>query len=500
MSIALKRYVAIVSAVGAGVNVGDRQLIGRFFDDNALIPTGSHVEFTSIDDVLAYFGSASEEYARALFYFGWVSKSVTAPKLISFARWNSAASAPQIFGAPGPQSLTSWNAINAGAFSLTLGGVTHVISGLDFTAAGSLAAVAAIIQTALHLQAGSMWTASSVTYDAVRGSFNLTGGDVGSANVIVAAGGGGSDIAGQLGWLSVSTILSFGAAQQSITDVLSESASADNNFGTFAFLATLDQAQIVEAATWNKAQNVEFMYSVPCTSANAAALSAAVLSIGGATLTLAPITTEFPEQIPMMIEAATDYTSRNSTQNYMFNSFPGLTPSVTTDADADTYDALRVNYYGQTQTAGQFIQFYQRGYMMGLGSDPLDQNTYANEQWLKDAAGAALMTLLLSLNKVSANSAGRSQLLNILQGVIAQALFNGTISVGKQLTDTQKLFITNATGDPTAWKQVQNLGYWVDVRFVQIQVNGSTEYKAVYTLIYSKDDVIRKVEGSDILI
>ena len=116
------------------------------------------------------------------------------------------------------------------------------------------------------------------------------------------------------------------------------------------------------------------------------------------------------------------------------------------------------------------------------------------------AAGAAIMTLLLSLSKVSANSQGRAQLFTIMQGVISQGLFNGTISVGKVLNDTQKLFISQITGDPLAWKQVQNIGYWLDIVFRDVVINGGTEKEAVYTLIYSKDDVIRKVEGSDILI
>ena len=185
----------------------------------------------------------------------------------------------------------------------------------------------------------------------------------------------------------------------------------------------------------------------------------------------------------------------------MFQQFAGLTPSVQTTADAATYDAIRVNYYGRTQTAGQFIDFYQRGVLTGLATAPTDQNVYANEQWLKDAAGAAIMTLLLSLGRVSANAQGRSQLVAILQSVIDRALFNGTISVGKTLNPTQKLYISELSGDDLAWHQVQNIGYWLDVNFEQVVAQDSSiSFKAVYTLIYSKDDAIRKVEGTHVLI
>ncbi|OYW78788.1 MAG: hypothetical protein B7Z19_06545, partial [Polynucleobacter sp. 32-46-5] len=86
--------------------------------------------------------------------------------------------------------------------------------------------------------------------------------------------------------------------------------------------------------------------------------------------------------------------------------------------------------------------------------------------------------------------------------VIDQALVNGVISVGKPLTSAQQIYITNATGDDTAWRQVQSEGYWIDVEIVAYvdTITGTTKYKAVYVLIYSKDDVIRKVEGTDVLI
>lgn len=502
MAISLKRYVDITSGVGAGVNVGNRQLILRLFDDNALIPTNSQIDFTTPDDVISYFGANTPESERAEFYFGWVSKNITSPQTLSFARWNSVASAPQIFGAKGAQSLASWTSITAGSFSLTLAGVTNVLSGLNFSSAGSLAGVAAVVQAAIRAESGSgaMWTGATVTWDSVNARFDFTGGVTGAADVDVVAGTGGSDCAGQLGWLSATAILSDGAPLKSITQVLSTSAGADNNFGSFAFVAALDQAQIVEAATWNKSEGVMFMYSVPVTAANAVALQAAAATIGGLSPTLDPqVSGEFPEMAPTMILAATNYNAPNSTQNYMFQTF-NLTASVLTDTDADTYDALGINYYGQTQTAGQLLQFYQRGTMWGLPTDPLDQNTYANEMWLSDALGAALMTLLLAENKVSANTMGQAQILSILQGVVNQALKNGTISVGKPLTSAQKVFINNATNDQNAWLQVYNIGYWLNVVFVPVTVNNVTEYEAVYTLIYSKDDVIRKIVGSDVLI
>lgn len=87
MAISFKKYIDITSGVGGGAGVRDRDLITRIFSSNSLIPANSFLELDSADDVANYFGSNSEEYKRATFYFGWVSKNISRPKKISFARF-----------------------------------------------------------------------------------------------------------------------------------------------------------------------------------------------------------------------------------------------------------------------------------------------------------------------------------------------------------------------------------------------------------------------------
>jgi hypothetical protein len=500
MPIAMNRYVEITSGVAGAALVPQRELIGRIFSENLLIPTDTVLEFESADDVGDYFGTSSEEYDRAVFYFGWVSPNITAPQKISFARWNSAAVGSTIYGAKATYSLSTLTAISSGNLTMEFGGFEFAMTTIDLSGAASLAAVAALIQTKIRAQTGggAAWTSATVTFDAVRGSFNFASGATGNDTITVTA-SSSPDVAAALGWLT-GAILSNGNAAQAIDTLLSENAERDDNFGSFCFIPELTTDEIVDAAEWNDTQNVRFMYSQRVTASNAAAVSAAVYALSGVGLTLAPIADEYPEMCPMIVLAATNYLRRNSTFNYMFKTNFDLTPSVTTNADATTYDAQRVNYYGQTQSAGTNLSFYQRGYLMGGSTDAKDMNTYANELWLKSAAQNQLITLLLALAKVSANRQGAAQINATLQSVIELALFNGTISVGKPLDNTQKLYITNATGEDLAWQQVQNAGYWLGITFESVVVNDGTEWKATYLLIYSKDDVIRKIEGTHSLI
>ncbi|MGJ0509059.1 MAG: DUF3383 domain-containing protein [Methylocystis sp.] len=498
MAINFRKYVDITSGIGAGASVARRDLIGRLFSTNPLIPTKSLIEFDDIESVLAYFGSTSEEYKRAAFYFGWISKNITRAKKIAFARWADVAVAAQIFGDTDQKALATFTAISDGTFILNVGEQSATVTGVDLSGAVSLAAVAALIEDAIQLEAGSQFTDATVVYNATRGSFDFTSGDVGTAAISVEAEGTGTDLLGPLGWTGTGAILSDGADGETITDVLTESADASNNFGTFLFIPTLTIEEIEEAAIWNNTQNILYMFMVPTTDANASAYSAALIDYAGVAITLSETADEYPEMIPMIILAATDYTAQNSVQNYMYQIF-AVTPGVTTTLQSNALDALRVNYYGRTQTAGQQIDFYQRGTLTGLPVSPSDMNVYANEIWLKDAVGASIMELLLALAKVSANAKGRIQIISQIQAVIGEALRNGTISVGKILTNTQKLFIGEITNDPDAWQQVQTIGYWLDCEIQRVD-GDPVEYKAVYTLVYSKDDVIRKVEGRHVLI
>lgn len=592
MTISLNRYVNIVSGVGAAPAVPTRDLISRFFSANDMIPPQSFLSFTTAAEVGAYFGISSEEYLRAVFYFSWISKNLTKPAAIQFARWAQTAVPPMIFPLQNNgTSLAAWNAVSSGSLVLTMGTFTFTLAGMDFTGAGSLAAVAVIIEDAIQAETGggSLWTAATVTYSATFGGFILTGGASGNAAVNVMVGGGNTDITGLglLGWLPEATnvngnltngaIFANGSAIETVTQTLTTSSSISNNFGSFAFLTNLSVTlqNVIDAAVWNKAQNVLYMFSQGVTPANAAAwaapstgssVSGGVGGVGGTALTLSPVysfqvtgtvtnssntvtgmttnaglfpgvvvsgtdipagtvitslvgttgltlsntptgnvtelltftTLQFPEEMPMMIEGATNYAGINTVQNYEFQQFAGITPSVTTDALANTYDALGINYYGSTQNAGQIISFYQTGILQGQGADITDMNAYVNEIWLKDAASVAIMNLLLAVTQIGANANGRNQILGILQGIVNQALRNGTISVGKTLNTLQQSFITEATGDPLAWYQVQAAGYWLDV--VITSAGSPLVYTATYTLIYSKDDVIRKVNGTHTLI
>lgn len=504
MSISITEYVDIISGVGAGTTVAQRELITRLFTTNAAIPAGSVVEVTTLADVETLFGTNSDEYRRATKYFGWVSKIVTKAKKLSFAHFAETNEAPSIRGAAPATQIASWQAVTDGGFTLQVGSQSAQVEDLDFSAAASLADVAAIIQTGIRAEAGSNFAGATVTYDNVRQRFNASfpGATAVPAAVMVSAPTTGASIVALSGWTSAATFGS-GATAQSPLEAVTASTVLSDNFGSFGFIDDLTLEQWTEIGAWVQAQNVKYIALVPVTYVNRSAWSDALSSFGGVAMTLVnDPNTDHDEDIPGIILAATDYTKRNAAPNYMFNVFSGVTAKVTDTAVARELNGLRINYYGQTQTAGQNLSFYQRGIVSGTAATPSQMGVFGNEMWFKSAATSNLMSLLLNLPLIPATDEGRGMVLASLQDVINRALFNGTFAVGKELTSDQKAYIVQITDDERAWHQVQNLGYWIDAVVTQTtdSESGVTEYQIDYTLLYSKADAVNKITGRDILI
>ena len=400
-AISLSQYVKITSAVGGSAAFPGRAFIARIMSTNPLIPTGSYIEFSNAADVGTYFGTNSEEYARASFYFSFISKNATQPQLISFGRWANAATAPLIYGEKQTALLATFTAHANWDFTLQMGSFTHHFTAIDLTAASSLTNVASIIESVIQAYSagGSLFTGATVTWDSANGQFDLVAGATGPATISVTA-GVTEDLAAALGWES-GAIFSNGVAVETITTTLTNTAELSNNFGsyTFTYAAALDLAQVTESAAWNITNNVAFMYQVAVTAANTSSWQAALSGYEGTGLTLQGPSGEYHEMMPMCIQAATVFSNPNSVQDYEYYQFPTLTPTVTSTAQANAYNAININYLGQTQSAGVFRAFYQQGILQGVESAGAitDMGPYANEQWFKDALADAWLNLQLAL-------------------------------------------------------------------------------------------------------
>lgn len=540
MSIDIRKYVRITSGVGAGAGVAQRQLVGRFITKSTFLQPNEIFEAQSASEVLAKFNNdvGSNEYRRAQAYFSFVSKNVKSPPMMSFARWDTVSfRAPTYLGnseVKTAETLADIQALGAtAAFEITYGTASAVTVTYDARPVSNFVALADVLQTAIRAAATSIPVLANctVTFNLSSNRFTIVGGTGSTAGYIVITPAATDDTTGLLGFIGGDTSSTAGRVGDNAVQTMERTTNMSDNFGSFAFIDQLDDWQSStigsrpqDLASWNKTWNNKFIFSHYVTEAGATqAWYAEMMQYDGLAVTMTQDNGSSPSvdaevfqaQSPMEILAATDYNAVNGTQNYMYYQFSGRSfaadssgklvarPGAIDDTTrSDAMDGVRVNYQGVTMTAGQQIAFYQRGVLMGGTTAATDMNTYANEMWMKDAFLTSILGLFLNLPKVSANEIGRSQLLLNMQSVIDLGLVNGAISVGKPLNATQKAYITQVTGDDKAWYQVQTLGYWLNAK-LESYVNSSsglTEWQFNYTFIYAKDDQVRRVVGSDILI
>lgn len=488
MSISIERYVQITSGVIGAQAVAQRELIGLRFSTDPRVPVGAHVVVDDATSALDYFGQTAD-YDYAAQYFSYTSPApASRPQKLRFAAFVDTARPARVYGSEVSATLSDFQAITAGTLDVTIGGVSKSYTAINLSTAASFADVATAIQTLIVAD----FPGSTVTYNAVGATFDLVTGTTGTADISVTS----SALAVLLGW-GVSAVFSPGSAVQTPLEALREAEQVTDSFGSFSFGATITTDDMVDLAQYNASLNIKYMYLQPVSTVNAQAVAAALAGVKSVGVILNGTADEYKESIPAAIMAATNYNRRNATVNYMYRQVSGMTADVTTDALADTYDALRVNYYGETANAGQRIAFFQRAFLMGGAVDPLDMNVHANEQWLKAYLTARLMSLQLSLGKIPANNEGRGYVIAQVVDGANLAKFNGTIIVGKTFTVAQQIAVTQVSGDPDAWREVQTNGFWADAQVIETTgQSGVTEYTVAYTLVYSKNDVIRKIEGS----
>lgn len=492
MAIAQSKYINIISGQGGTAPVGQRDLIGRIFSTNSLIPTNTILEFSggitgALPSIAEYFGVTSAEYTFASKYFQ-VNKTGSAPQKLSFARLLPEAVGATLIGAPSASPLNVLQAITAGTLSLTINGTAKTVENINFSTAEAFADVANILTNALSA------AGATVSYNAPLSRFVFTTAATGPENTLTFATG---DVAVALGITSTSGILSNGANSQTTLETIIKTTELNNNFFSFYLLnAAITSDVAAQIAAWVDSQNVRYMWSMDITPEESATFQPAVESYSGVALNLNKFS-DMPAFMPMSRIASINFTQPGSALSMNYQQFAGVNPSVLSTDDSNKYDALRINYYGATQQAGQQVAWYQPGLLQG--SIP-DMGVYANEAWMKDSFFANLLNLRLGLNTLPANTTGVALVMGVLMDTINTALINGSILPGKVLDASDKAYITQITGDEEAWKQVQTSGYRLTADLEKYTENGVTKYKASYLLIYSKGDSINYIDGRDIMI
>lgn len=216
--------------------------------------------------------------------------------------------------------------------------------------------------------------------------------------------------------------------------------------------------------------------------------------------------TDISAYMPMAILGSTDY-SNGQVVNFMFKQFGNEEPTVMDDNTYSAFNQAYVNFYGRTQTNGQTLDFYQRGF----NTDGTDTAVYCNEMWFKSVCETALFSLLMSRERLPANALGVDLVkLQVLEQCSA-AIRNGMFMTKEPKETDMRVIreIIASTGGTDIFADsikigVQSSGYSVYAYLTEAtnpeKLGPSAEKVIVYYVFYGTADNVRYIKGNNVLL
>jgi hypothetical protein len=417
--------VSPTAAVARGFGVG--LLLGS----NSLTVESRIQAYTTAAQVLADTQLGAQEQAAANAYFG----QSPAPTLLLIGNRFAAAQAGHLRGSSGvTTTLATYNAVTNGGFDVVINGVLRQIFGLNFSAAGSLAAVAAIVQTALAAALAS----TTCTFTAA-GYFLITSPTTGTASTVgyaVAPTGGSSpvDVSTLLGLTQVSGALSVaGIAAESLTQSLTASLIFNPTFYGVSLTSTASLQDQKDAAAFCESNKLLFWNATA--DANGP-ISSATSDIGfffsnlgyNRTVTFWDnVNADLYEAVSAEARMAiVDYTQPNSVATLFGKQLPGYAVVNITETQRLALEAKHYNYYASFGSPVGFAMVAQGVVANGRFIDEV-----IGLDWLQATVQtAAFNVIATSTTRIPNTNTGAAM---IVQGATAgfnAALNNGLIAPG----------------------------------------------------------------------
>lgn len=395
-------------------------------------------EYTSIEEVAADPRIGAKALAAATLYF----EQNPQPSLLLIGHWAKTASSGQLLGAPvsaADQLISFWNAITNGGIDLTVNGVAKNLTGLNFSAAGNMNGVAAVIQAAL--------TGATIVWDADFQRFEVTSATTGpSSTVTYATAGAGTDISAASG-------LTAAAGAYEANGIAAESALAavelfDLDFGQLWYgLTIIDSvdadsiavANYIEAATNKHFFGVSTQETAILTPGDTTSIAYQLKQLGlnhtavqYSSTTLYAVCSLFGRIL------TTDYSGQNTVIDLFYKQEPGIIPETLNETQANALESQNCNVFVAYNNGTAILE-------PGVSSSGNYIDTVMGADALAILIQTAIFNLLYtSTTKIPQTDAGVHQIVTAITAVLQQFVTNGYLAPG---TWTSNGFGTLAPGD-----------------------------------------------------
>lgn len=216
--------------------------------------------------------------------------------------------------------------------------------------------------------------------------------------------------------------------------------------------------------------------------------------------------TDVSAYMPMAILGSTDY-STGQVVNFMFKQFGNEEPTVMDDRTYSEFNQAYVNFYGRTQTNGQTLDFFQRGF----NTDGTDTAVYCNEMWFKAVCETALMGLLVSRERLPADALGvdlvKLEVIDCCSDAIRNGMFMQKEPAAKDIRSVREIVVGTGGAETDVGSieaDISTKGYSVYAYLTELEntdkLGPKAEKAIVYYVFYGTADSVRYIKGNDILL
>lgn len=395
-----------------------------------VIDVGERIrQYSNLDGVGGDFGTTDPEYIAAARHFSQSPQ----PSLLYIGRWAQSATHGTLRGGvlnATEKLISAWTGITAGAFKIDIDGATMSVSGLDFSGAANLPAVAAIIDAGL--------TGASVTWDANSGRFVVKSDTTGASSTVgyAVAPVSGTDISAQLKLTSALAGTTVpGIAAESLATAIQ--AFVDRSGDWYAAIILPSVTNDVFLAAAQVVEGLGKKRIIGTTISSTTVLDNTVSTDLASVCKAANLMRTFlqysasPYAIASFFgrAATVDFTGSKTTLTMKFKTEPGVVAETLTETQAATLKAKNCNVFVNYDDGSAIIE-------QGVMAKGYYFDEVQGMDWMENDIQTRNWNLLkTSRTKVPQTNAGMDRIANTMTGTMEQGIVNGFVAPGQWNAD-----------------------------------------------------------------
>ena len=385
-------------------------------------------QYSSLDAVVADFGTTAPEYLAANLYYSQSPQ----PETLFVGRWAKTATSALLKGgtlSEAQQALANFTVVTTGAMKITIDGTVKSLSAIDLSAVTNLNGVASAVTAKLGASGTCVWNASFDRFEITSSTTGVT-----STITYAEAPASGTDISALLGLVTgVASAPVNGVAAESLVDAVADIAGMSNAwYGLQVADASLGESDVLAVAAFIEGAGQSRIFGY--TTQNALALDGtsttdivAKLKAANYKRTFDQFSSSSPYATASIFGRAftVNFQGNNTTITLKFKQEPGVTAEALNETQAAALKAKNCNVFVNYSNDTAIIQ-------EGVMANGYFFDEVHGLDWLQNDLQTAVYNLLYtSTTKIPQTDQGINRIVTTICQRLDQAVANGLVAPGQ---------------------------------------------------------------------